>query len=90
MKITYEAISNLLGVKKWNLKDLPEIVKIIKPYLTADEIYYAESVISRDINILEENKNLLGDLKNNLNEILTKNKIHPFTGKLLLIKSKKK
>jgi hypothetical protein len=39
---------------------------------------------------LEENKKLLAELKNDLNEILTKNKIHPFTGKLLLIESKEK
>ena len=61
----------------------------IKFSLTIDEIYHAESVISRQTNILEENKNLLAELKNDLNKILAKNKIHPFTGKLLIIERKK-
>lgn len=57
----------------------------IKFSLTADEIYHSESVVSRQTNIMEENTYLLAELKNDLNKILTKNKIHHFTGNLLII-----
>ncbi len=62
----------------------------IKFHWKADEIYHAESIISHQINTFEDNKNILDELKKNLNEILENNKIRSFIGNILLIKSQKK
>ena len=61
----------------------------IKFYWTSDEIYHSESLFPLYINILEDNRKILNELKNDLNEIIKSADIHPFTGKILLFKSQK-
>ena len=83
-KITYKAIGSLINENYWNLKERPEIVKIIKPHLTtkapvkkyffdeADVLNAIKSIRNEELNIS------INEVcrKLNCNKIFFRNKPH--------------
>ncbi len=74
-KITYKAIGTLINENFWNLKKRPEIVRIIKPYLTAKapvkKYFFTEKDILSAIELIRNEQ-----LQISINEICRKLNCH--------------